>query len=567
MERAPVSDTPTQRDGRGAVDVDTLRLSVIIAVYNRRDSVRALLAQLATQSLPATQFEVLLVDDGSVEPVAEVVTPAEYPFALTVLRQENAGPAAARHRGIVASRAPLVLSLDDDMRVGPAFLAAHLAAHEDAVTPRVVLGRLRPPTGARLHLVERYQLAQLDRLAQRAATDPTVVRGGHVYSGNVSFPRTLYDAVGGFDRTLRLSEDAELGIRFEAAGATIRLEDEAWAEHWSDHAALERWIARSVAYGHADSAVSARHPDDPGANPWRFLDEVNPISRPLLRLAVRWPSAGRGLARLVLVLAQLFARLRIERVAMVATTLAYGLLYYVGVREAAGSRVDARDARRAYLTSVPAHRLRGTSLIAKCLADLRADHAQLHATDGRYRSAHGAPARRSLLGDAVQRIGFQLLVAYRIMRLTRQLGFGLLAKVQSRVIRHLYGADIHWDAELAPGVVIVHGIGLVLSHAARVGRGCILFQHVTLGESIHPVSRRVGGPTLEEDVHVAPGAVILGPITIGRRSKVAANAVVTESIAADSVVLSPRSEVVVRARRAEPPASDPSGPADAHEAS
>jgi serine O-acetyltransferase len=140
------------------------------------------------------------------------------------------------------------------------------------------------------------------------------------------------------------------------------------------------------------------------------------------------------------------------------------------------------------------------------------------------------------------------MVAYRVMRLLRQLRLGLLAKVQSRLMRHVYGADIHWDAELAPGVVIVHGVGLVISHAARVGPGCILFQHVTLGESIHPVSRRVGGPTLEARVHVAPGAVLLGPIVIGHDSKIAANAVVTESIPAHSVVQSPRSELVVRRR-------------------
>lgn len=551
-----MSETPTPHDASGTSAVTPTdppiaspQVAVIIAVYNRAESLRVLLAQLAAQRIERSAFEVVVVDDGSTPPIGELVPTHDLPYTIRLLRQENAGPAAARDRGIRASTAPLVISLDDDMRVGPDFVAAHLAAHADAPAPRVVLGRLRAPASASLRLFERYQLAQLDRLARRAATDPTVVRGGNVYSGNVSFTRALYEAVGGFDATLRLSEDAELGLRFERAGASIRFADDAWSEHWSDHTSLRGWIDRSIAYGRVDSRVAAKHPDDAGANPWRFLDDVNPISRPLLRLAVAWPALGRLLARLVLAVAQVLATIGGERLAVIATTLAYGLLYYVGVRDAAGSFAAARAGRRAYLQMAPPHTLRGTSLFAKCLADIRADQAMLRETDGRYRSSGASSARHgSLLSDAVQRIGFQLLVAYRVMRLFRQLRLGLLAKVQSRLMRHLYGADIHWDAELAPGVVIVHGIGLVISHAARVGSGCILFQHVTLGESIHPVSRRVGGPTLEARVHVAPGAVLLGPIVIGHDSKIAANTVVTESIPAHSVVQSPRSELVVRRR-------------------
>ncbi|MCU0615939.1 MAG: glycosyltransferase [Gemmatimonadaceae bacterium] len=551
MSESPVSHESIGTSARTPTDARTVapQVAVIIAVYNRAESLRVLLAQLAAQHIQPGAFEVVVVDDGSTPPISEAVRTADLPFAMRLLRQDNAGPAAARDRGIRASSAPLVISLDDDMRVGPEFIAAHLAAHADAPTPRVVLGRLRPPSDASLRLFERYQLAQLDRLARRAATDPTAVRGGHVYSGNVSFSRALYDAVGGFDATLRLSEDAELGLRFERAGASIRFADDAWSEHWSDHTSLAGWMERSIAYGRVDSRVAEKHPQEAGANPWRFLDDVNPISRPLLRLAVAWPTMGRLVARLVLAVAQALAAIGGERLATTATTLAYGLLYYVGVRDAAGSFSAARAGRRAYLQMALPHTLRGTSLFAKCLADIRADQAMLRETDGRYRSSGASAARHaSLPSDAVQRIGFQLMVAYRVMRLLRQLRLGLLAKVQSRLMRHVYGADIHWDAELAPGVVIVHGVGLVISHAARVGPGCILFQHVTLGESIHPVSRRVGGPTLEARVHVAPGAVLLGPIVIGHDSKIAANAVVTESIPAHSVVQSPRSELVVRRR-------------------
>ncbi len=166
---------------------------------------------------------------------------------------------------------------------------------------------------------------------------------------------------------------------------------------------------------------------------------------------------------------------------------------------------------------------------------VRADHAALRRGDERY-GAGGAPKAGWLPVDAVRRIGFQMLIAYRVMRLLRSLRLTPLAMIQSRLIRHLYGAEIHWDADLAPGVAIVHGSSLVLSREARVGSGCILFQSVTLGVSIDPVTRLVGGPTLGEDVHVGPGAALLGPITIGRGTKIMANAVVMVSVPEFSVV-------------------------------
>ena len=152
---------------------------------------------------------------------------------------------------------------------------------------------------------------------------------------------------------------------------------------------------------------------------------------------------------------------------------------------------------------------------------VRADHQALTDSDRKYASAVERPT--SIMSAGIQRIGFQMMIAYRVMRLCRGIGFGLGARLMSRMIRHLYGADIHWDAELAPGVVIVHGVGLVISSAARVGSGCILFQHVTLGINIDPVTRETGAPCLERNVHVGPGAVLLGPIVLGTGTKVSAN--------------------------------------------
>ena len=165
---------------------------------------------------------------------------------------------------------------------------------------------------------------------------------------------------------------------------------------------------------------------------------------------------------------------------------------------------------------------------------VRADHQALSTSDRKYASAAERPA--NIVSAGIQRIGFQMMIAYRVMRLCRGIGFGIGARLTSRLIRHIYGADIHWDAEMAPGVVIVHGLGLVISSAARVDSGCILFHHVTLGINIDAVTRETGAPCLERNVHVGPGAVLLGPIVVGIGTKVTANVLLTCSTPPNSRV-------------------------------
>ena len=171
-------------------------------------------------------------------------------------------------------------------------------------------------------------------------------------------------------------------------------------------------------------------------------------------------------------------------------------------------------------------------------ASIRADHDAMRGARDRYPTAGSSMKKRPMLGDAVQKVGFQMLIAVRIMHFAPSLGIPFSGQLISRLIRHLYGAEIHWDAVIADGVSIVHGNGLVISHGATVGAGCILFHNVTLGESIDPLTREVGAPTVGENVHIGPGAVLLGPISIGEGTKIMANAVVSESVPPRSIVRS-----------------------------
>lgn len=185
--------------------------------------------------------------------------------------------------------------------------------------------------------------------------------------------------------------------------------------------------------------------------------------------------------------------------------------------------------------------------VTRFMTSVRADYAAVQRSLAKYKGQDLPTIRLPV--EAVRKVGFQMMVATRTMGLLRDLGVPLLPQVASRLIRHLYGAEVHWETRLGDGVSLVHGNGLVLSHAAVVGEGCILFHNVTLGEGIDPQTRQVGAPTLGRDVHVGPGATLLGPIHVGDGSKVMAGVVLMHSVPPRSLVRAPEPEVVNRQPR------------------
>lgn len=97
----------------------------------------------------------------------------------------------------------------------------------------------------------------------------------------------------------------------------------------------------------------------------------------------------------------------------------------------------------------------------------------------------------------------------------------------------------HVDGRLS----LPHPIGITIGHKARIGRNVTLYQHVTLGVRN---ARDDGCPTIEDDVIVYAGAVIVGSVTIGRGAVIGANAVITQSVPAGAVVIAAAPHVLAR---------------------
>jgi len=105
-----------------------------------------------------------------------------------------------------------------------------------------------------------------------------------------------------------------------------------------------------------------------------------------------------------------------------------------------------------------------------------------------------------------------------------------LARAVNHLSRFLTAIDIHPGARIGRHLFIDHGF-TVIGETAEIGNNVTIYQCVTLGGT-NPANG-VGGkrhPTLLDNVIVGSGAQILGPITVGQRARVGANAVVTEDV-------------------------------------
>ncbi|SCW88694.1 serine O-acetyltransferase [Sphingobium faniae] len=143
------------------------------------------------------------------------------------------------------------------------------------------------------------------------------------------------------------------------------------------------------------------------------------------------------------------------------------------------------------------------------------------------KSRDPAPRSRAevMLYPGVWSLGFHR-VAHRLYRV--RLYF--LARAVNHLSRFLTGNDIHPGAKIGKRFFIDHGF-TVIGETAEIGDDVTLYQNVTLGGT-DPANGIAGKrhPTLEDGVIVGSGAQVLGPIRIGSRARVGANAVVTKDV-------------------------------------
>jgi glycosyltransferase involved in cell wall biosynthesis len=259
--------------------------SVLIPTYNRAELLRRTLDSLVRQDLPATRFEVLVIDDGSSDHTAELARSYSDRLALRYFFQPDEGwrVAQARNVGLAHAAGAVCVMVDSGVLLHSGCLAAHLASHQQAEEPVAVIGYaygfgtdgaeaaemirtldsggpddpdaaigLMRQTGRWPDVRERFYAKYGDEFADLPA--PWIL----YWTCNVSAPTDRLRAVGGFDEEIRSwgGEDLDLGYRLHLDGVRFLLNRAASSIHYPHGSSLGVRMAEARA---VHRYVAAKH--------------------------------------------------------------------------------------------------------------------------------------------------------------------------------------------------------------------------------------------------------------------------------------------------------------------
>lgn len=144
------------------------------------------------------------------------------------------------------------------------------------------------------------------------------------------------------------------------------------------------------------------------------------------------------------------------------------------------------------------------------------------------------PAARSLPEVLLCYPGLHAVWGHRVAHLLWTWGLYFPARLLSHLARFFTGVEIHPGATIGRRCFIDHGMGVVIGETTVIGNDVLLYQGVVLGGTSLEHKKR--HPTLEDGVVVGAGAIVLGAITIGARSRIGAGSVVLHAIGPDTTV-------------------------------
>jgi serine O-acetyltransferase len=137
------------------------------------------------------------------------------------------------------------------------------------------------------------------------------------------------------------------------------------------------------------------------------------------------------------------------------------------------------------------------------------------------------PAARNALEVVLAYPGLHAIWMYRAAHSLWKHRLCLVGRLVSEFARWVTGIEIHPGATIGRRLFIDHGMGVVIGETAEIGDDVLIYQGVTLGGTSLKKEKR--HPTIEDHVMISAGAAVIGPVRIGRGSRIGAGAVVVSS--------------------------------------
>ena len=232
-----------------------MKFSFVIPVYNRPDEVDELLESLTHQT--RTDFEVVIVEDGSSIPCQDVVDRYKDRLAVRYYQKANSGPGQTRNYGVARAEGEYVLILDSDVVLPEGYVAA--VERDLAARPTDAFGG---PDRAHASFTP---MQKAINYAMTSFFTTGGIRGGkkkmdkfYPRSFNMGVRREVYQALEGFS-AMRFGEDIDFSTRIFKGGYRCRLFPEAWVWH-KRRTDLRKFFKQVHNSGIARINLMKRHP-------------------------------------------------------------------------------------------------------------------------------------------------------------------------------------------------------------------------------------------------------------------------------------------------------------------
>jgi len=217
--------------------------SIIIPTYNRPRQLHECLKSIERLEFPKKRFEVIVVEKGSKRPLRKLIRSFDNHFSAKLVRQSNAGPAAARNLGAAHAMGDLLVFTDDDCLTVPNWLSKLEKRFDE--NPKNIIG------GRTINTLENNSFAATSQLIIDFAYqyhNADFANARFFASNNMAVPATLFQSIGGFDARFRASEDREFCDRWLWQGYRMTYAPEIVVHH-ANPLRLQTYLRQHFNYG------------------------------------------------------------------------------------------------------------------------------------------------------------------------------------------------------------------------------------------------------------------------------------------------------------------------------
>jgi len=210
-----------------------MKLSVIVATYNRKHELEELFASFSQQTLSPEQFEVIIVDDGSTDGTDQFIQELKstLPFSIQYHYQENKGPGTARTLGMQEATGDVFIFIDSDCIAPPHYLQTIKGTFEKTEIDAFGGPDKSAEAFSAWDKAVNYTMTSFMTTGGLRGSSGKKLARYYPRSFNMGLRREVFEKIGGFGSIYHYGEDIEFSHRILESGATVEYLDDAYVYH------------------------------------------------------------------------------------------------------------------------------------------------------------------------------------------------------------------------------------------------------------------------------------------------------------------------------------------------